>query len=64
MNKIRTCRVCHGKGTLKVRRYGFRKRYIMKCHDCKAETIEAYTPEKALLEWNTGWIFGGYHNAL
>ena len=64
MNKIHSCRVCHGKGNLKVKRHGFKKRYFIKCHDCKAETIQTYTPQKAILEWNTGWVFGGSHYAL
>ena len=64
MIKIHTCRVCKGKGNLKVKRYGCKKRYFMKCHDCKAATIETYTPDKAIHEWNTGWVFGGTHIAL
>ena len=64
MSEIHTCRVCNGKGRLIVKRKGFIRRYIMKCHDCKAATIEAYTPEKAIHEWNTGWVFGGTHIAL
>ena len=64
MNKIHTCQVCNGKGTLKVKRNGFIRRYYVKCHDCKASTILTFSPEKALSEWNTGWIFGGNLHAL
>ncbi len=64
MNLIKTCRVCNGKGNLKVKRHGFRREYSIKCHDCKAETIRYRTPQKAVQEWNDGWIFGGSHYAL
>ena len=64
MKQIKTCSICKGKGNLKVKRHGLKKRYFMKCHDCKAATIETFTPEKAILEWNTGWVFGGTHIAL
>ena len=64
MKQIKTCHVCNGKGTLKVKRKGFSRRNYIKCHDCKAATIETFTHDKAILKWNTGWVFGGTHTAL
>ena len=54
MMHIHRCPVCNDKGTLKVKRKGFKREYFIKCPKCKIESSHATSPEKAILFWNNG----------